>query len=160
MMKRTCTWLLHCMPGIGLSLALVLGLGTVALAQDPAPNPSPLFKVNEDMVKAVIHINFDDADRQEHGLKNIENILKEANDAQIVVVIHGQGISLLSKKKTKQTELIQKLMKSGVKFEACENTMKKESLSKEDLVDGSTTVPSGAVEVLRKQSEGFGYFKP
>ena len=159
-MKRTGACLLHCMPELSLCFTLVLGLATAAVGQNPTPNPSPVFKVNQDMVKAVIHINFDDADRQEHGLKNIENILKEAGDAQIVVVSHGKGISLLSKKKSKQTELIQKLMKSGVKFEACENTMKKESLSKEDLVEGSTTVPSGAVEVLRKQSEGYGYFKP
>jgi intracellular sulfur oxidation DsrE/DsrF family protein len=51
-------------------------------------------------------------------------------------------------------------MGKGVVFEACENTMKKKSLSKEDLLPGTKTVPSGAVEIIRKQSAGYSYFKP
>jgi len=38
--------------------------------------------------------------------------------------------------------------------------MKKKAIEKEALVTGVTTVPSGAVEVLRKQEEGYGYFRP
>jgi intracellular sulfur oxidation DsrE/DsrF family protein len=55
---------------------------------------------------------------------------------------------------------VQALIKKSVRFVAFENTMKKKSLAKDDLVGGSTTVPSGAVEVIRKQSEGYGYFRP
>ena len=32
--------------------------------------------------------------------------------------------------------------------------------SGDNLVQGITTVPSGDVEVIRKQQQGFGYFKP
>ncbi len=42
----------------------------------------------------------------------------------------------------------------------CENTMKKEAIEKEKFIAVVTTVPSGAVEGLRKQQEGFGYFRP
>lgn len=117
-------------------------------------------KEKQQVLKAVIHINFKDPDRHEHALNNVENILKDASDAELVVVCHGDGITLLSKKQTKQAELVQSLMKKGVLFEACENTMKKKSLSKEDLLDGTKTVPSGAVEIIRRQSEGYSYFKP
>ena len=58
---------------------------------------------NQPMLKAVVHVNFADAERQGHGLKNISN---------------------------------------------------------DNLLQGITTVPSGAVEVIRKQQQGFGYFKP
>ena len=51
-------------------------------------------------------------------------------------------------------------MKQRVRFTACENTMKKKSIAKEDLSPGVATVPSGAVEVLGKQQDGYGYFKP
>ncbi|MGN6545470.1 MAG: DsrE family protein [Aureliella sp.] len=112
------------------------------------------------VLKAVIHINFKDPDRHEHALHNVENILKDASDTELIVVCHGEGIALLSKKQTKQAELVQSLMKKGVRFEACENTMQKKSLSKEDLLEGTKTVPSGAVEIIRKQSEGYSYFKP
>ena len=112
------------------------------------------------MLKAVIHVNFGDTERQEKGLENIKNILLEVEDAQIEVVCHGEGIILVVKKQAKHSELVQALMKKGVRFVACENTMKKKSLNKEDLVTGTTTVTSGAVEVIRKQSQGYGYFRP
>ena len=51
-------------------------------------------------------------------------------------------------------------MKQGVLFVACENTMKKKAIENDPLASGVSTVPSGAVEVLRKQQEGYGYFRP
>ena len=115
---------------------------------------------NQPMLKAVVHVNFADAERQGHGLKNIANILKEAPDSQIEVVCHGAGISLLVKDQTKHADQIQTLIKQGVQFAACQNTMKEKNISNDNLLQGITTVPSGAVEVIRKQQQGFGYFKP
>ncbi len=138
--------------------ALLIGVSMAMVAQaEPLDKSS---QENQSMLKAVFHLNFGDAERQEHGLKNIENILKEAADSQIEVVCHGEGIKLVETKQTKQSDLIQALMKKGVRFVACENTMKKKSLGNDDLVVGTATVPSGAVEVIRKQSEGYGYFRP
>ena len=112
------------------------------------------------MLKAVVHVNFEDSKRQEHALANIENILKEVPDAKIEVVSHGEGITLIQKSKSEHGEKIAALTKLGVQFVGCENTMKKKSLNKEDLLNGTTTIPSGAVEVIRKQSQGYGYFRP
>lgn len=112
------------------------------------------------MFKAVIHVNFDDADRQKHGLKNVANMLKEVKEGEIEVVCHGKGIGLLVKDKTDQATEVEQLMKDGVKFAACENTMREKSIAKEQLLAGVTTVPSGAVEVIRKQQAGYGYFRP
>ena len=125
-----------------------------------AQTPRKIANEESLVLKAVIHINFKDPERHEHALNNIENILKDASDTELVVVCHGEGITLLSKQQTKHSELVQSLIKKGVRFAACENTMKKKSLSPEDLVSGSTTVPSGAVEVIRKQRDGYSYFKP
>ena len=112
------------------------------------------------MLKAVIHVNFADPERQEDALGNIENILKAVPTAQIEVVCHGKGINLVVTKQSKHVEKMEALMKQGVHFVACENTMKKKAIEKDALVTGVTTVPSGAVEVLRKQQEGSGYFRP
>ena len=113
------------------------------------------------MLKTVVHINFADSERQEHGLKNIENILRElGNTTEIEVVCHGAGISLLVKDKSSHADQVAALIKQGVRFAACENTMKQKQIAFEQLLSGVTTVPSGAVEILRKQSEGYGYFKP
>ena len=93
-------------------------------------------------------------------LGNIENTVREVPTAQIEVVCHGRGIDLVMQKETKHSEKLAALIKQGVRFVGCENTMKKRTLNKDALVTGVATVSSGAVEVIRKQQEGYGYFKP
>lgn len=135
--------------------AVVLIAGGITSADDHAKQAAEVT-----MLKAIVHINFGDASRQEAGLKNIENTLKEADDTIIEVVCHGEGLSLLTAKEAKHAELVQSLMKHGVQFAACENTMRKKCVKKGDLLEGSATIPSGALEVIRKQSQGYGYFRP
>ena len=112
------------------------------------------------VLKAVIHVNFADAERQKAGLKNVTNILKEEKDAAVVVVCHGGGIGLLVKDKSEHADEVARLIKEGVRFAACENTLRDKSIPKANLLPGVATVPSGAVEVIRKQQDGYGYFKP
>lgn len=114
-----------------------------------------------DPLKVVVHVNVPEPGVQGAGLKNVTNILKEAPDAQVEVVCHGAGVGLVEKARTDHAEAVEALVKKGVKFVACENTMRLKSIRKEDLLPGVGTVPSGAVEVVRKQQrDGFAYFKP
>lgn len=114
-----------------------------------------------DALKVVVHVNFPESGRQGHGLKNIANVLKEVPEARVEVVCHGAGIGLVERTRTEHAEAVESLMRKGVRFVACENTMRHKSIRKEDLLPGVGTVPSGAVEVIRKQQrEGYAYFKP
>ena len=139
-------------------------VGVVALAGTLAGSRAvdkPLPKEAKKMLKVVVHINFSDAERQKHGLTNVANILKEVKgDAEIAVVCHGEGIGLLVKEKSQNADEVERLVKAKVRFAACENTLRDKAISKDKLLPGVTTTPSGAVEVIRKQQEGFGYFKP
>jgi intracellular sulfur oxidation DsrE/DsrF family protein len=111
--------------------------------------------------KAVVHVNFSDAERQKHGLKNVGNMLKAVKTGfEIEVVCHGDGIGLLVKGQSKYAAGVERLSKEGVRFAACENTMRDRSITKDQLLPAVVTVPSGAVEVVRKQQDGYGYFKP
>ncbi|MBX6315580.1 MAG: DsrE family protein [Isosphaeraceae bacterium] len=113
------------------------------------------------VLKVVVHVNFPEPGRQGHGLKNVVNILKEAPDTRVEVVCHGAGIGLVEKTRTEHAEAVEALIQQGVRFVACENTMRQKSIRKEDLLPGVGTVPSGAAEVVRKQQrDGFAYFKP
>lgn len=113
------------------------------------------------VLKVVVHVNFPETGRQGAGLKNVANLLKQAPDAQIEVVGHGAGISLVEKARTEHPQAVAALLSKGVKFVACENTMRQKSIRKEDLLPGVATVPSGTVEVIRKQQQdGYAYFKP
>ena len=76
------------------------------------------------------------------------------------MVAHGAGIDLLVASKTEHAGQIAELRGRGVRFVACENTLAEKSIPKGDLLEGVGTVPSGAVEVIRKQHEGYAYFRP
>ncbi|MEO6811474.1 MAG: DsrE family protein [Isosphaeraceae bacterium] len=113
------------------------------------------------MLKTVIHINFADADRQGGGLLNVGHMLHEAKgEAEIVVVCHGAGINLVVKNKSQHSDEVERLIKEKVRFIACESTMRDKSITKDMLLSGVTTTPSGSTMVVRKQQEGFSYFKP
>lgn len=114
-----------------------------------------------DALKVVVHVNFEGAARQAKGLKNVENLLKEAPGSRVEVVCHGLGIGLVEKAHSGSAEAVRSLIAKGVQFSACENTMRQKSIGKEDLLAGVGTVPSGTVEVVRRQQrDGFAYFKP
>jgi len=117
------------------------------------------------ILKAVVHVNFSDPERQANALKKVEKILKEVgNDAEIeievVVVAHGAGIVLLVQGESEHADKIQSLIDRQVKFVACRNTLRDKSIAEDRLLPGVQVTASGAVEVLRKQREGFSYFKP
>jgi uncharacterized protein len=139
-------------------IALLAVLVFVMREQSQAEN-NP--KERDPMLKAVVHVNFGDPERQGHGLKNVENILAEVgNNAQIEIVAHGAGIFLLVQGESKHADKIQSLIDRQVKFMACRNSLRDKSIAEDRLLPGVQVTASGAVEVLRKQQEGFGYFKP
>ena len=115
-------------------------------------------------LKVVVHVNFAQTTHQRQGLSNIENILKAAGDqgikAEVEVVCHGDGIRLVEKAKTELAGEVAALANQGVRFVACENTMRQRMLGAGDLLPGVGTVPSGAYEVVRRQQDGYAYFKP
>ena len=114
-----------------------------------------------DSLRALVHINFADTGRQGQGMKNIARILEADPQAQVVVVCHSGGINAVEAARTEHAQAITSLIGQGVQFVACENTMKRNGITKDDLVPGVGTVPSGAVEVVRRQQfDGFAYFRP
>ncbi len=93
-------------------------------------------------------------------LNNVENLRKSLGDGtEIEVVAHSKGLGMLLAKDNKLTDRMQKLSEAGVVFAACENTMKKKNVTKDQLVPFATTTDSGVAEVVRKQEAGWSYIK-
>jgi intracellular sulfur oxidation DsrE/DsrF family protein len=44
--------------------------------------------------------------------------------------------------------------------DACENTMHNAKLAKADMLNGIGYVPSGVVELMQKQQQGWAYLRP
>ena len=95
------------------------------------------------------------------GVMNNVKHLKEkwGNNVQIEVVSHGPGIGMLVTAKTTEQKKIAELKKMGVGFLACENTMRAKKFSKELIIPEAGFVPSGVVEIVTKQEEGWSYLK-
>ncbi len=150
-MSLTRRAMLGALPALGVPAMAVTAAGAGSVPEGAEP---PL--------QAVVHVNFPDTGRQGAGLKNIENVLRELGAAggTFVVVCHGAGIGLVEAARSDHREAVQALVARGVGFVACRNTMKQKSIQPEDLIAGVTTVPSGALEVIRRQQAGFAYFRP
>jgi len=93
-------------------------------------------------------------------LGNIRNLLSGvAPDAiEVEVVSFGPGIAFIQKGSSVEAE-ITALQEKHVQFMACENSMRMRKLTIADLVVGAHPVPSGIVEVVTKQEQGWTYIK-
>ena len=93
-------------------------------------------------------------------MNNVENLRAALGNKTLVeVVALGEGLKLLVKSDEPIVARMKKLSVAGVKFAACENTMKKQNVTKAQLLDFSITVDSGVAEVIRKQEEHWAYLK-
>ncbi len=77
---------------------------------------------------------------------------------EVEVLAYGPGIGILAKGASTASQMPD-LEKQGVHFVACENAMRSTHLTKADLLPGVITVPSGVVELVRRQEAGFSYVK-
>ncbi len=116
-------------------------------------------KVDNTPYKIVIQLTSGDTAVQ-HGLvKQIHNALSAAPKSKIEVVCHSNGLFFLVSAKTYQSEEIRKLKAEGVVFVACENSMRSHKVKREELLPEAITVPSGVIEIVKKQGKKWAYLK-
>lgn len=92
---------------------------------------------------------------------NIENFRESVGPAnsEVIVIAHGNGIGMVQATNAAQADRIRKLMDVGVRFMACENTMKRKKISKDGIMSGVGFFDSGVAEVVRLQTDGWAYIK-
>ncbi len=120
--------------------------------------------------KVVYHINYQggDADKKYSGaLRNIQNHINAvgADNIEVKVVLHGNGVSLLKSAKSNQKlqSAVTSLKTQNVSFHVCNNTLRGRKISYEnDLFEvfDDDIVPSGVAEVSYLQQQGYTYIKP
>ncbi|MCP5073682.1 MAG: hypothetical protein GY947_10370 [Rhodobacteraceae bacterium] len=120
--------------------------------------------------KVVYHVNYEggDGDKRYRGaLRNIQNHINAvgAENMEIKLVLHGNGLGLLSSAKTNEPLKGQVLELKGqnVEVHVCANTLRGRKISYEnDLFDvfEEDIVPSGVAELSRLQLMGYTYIKP
>jgi uncharacterized protein len=113
------------------------------------------------MHRAIIEVTAGSADHWDSVLNNVENLQKALGPeaTEIEVVVHGKALSMLRKDNTAQGSRLSRIAGTGVKFAACENTMRRMKVQLSDLFEFAVTVNSGVAEVVRKQGDGWAYIK-
>ncbi|MBI1341629.1 MAG: hypothetical protein GC171_01710 [Terrimonas sp.] len=93
-------------------------------------------------------------------LRQFNNILKVAPDAELEVVCHGPAIIMLVKDKTLVEEKMMEVKnRAHVSFKACANSMKRMHIDQADLVSLAEVVPVAMLELADRQMEGWSYIR-
>jgi intracellular sulfur oxidation DsrE/DsrF family protein len=137
-----------------LAAALVLPLSLASL--NVAATDMPTAKE-----KLVIQVSDADTGKWNLALNNAKNVQQAygADKVDIEIVTYGPGIGML-KLDSAVANRIDESKKAGIEIVACQNTMKNMKLTADDMLPNTSYVPSGVVELMKKQKEGSEYIRP
>ena len=109
----------------------------------------------------VIQMSDNDPAKWNLALNNAKNIQKDLgkDNVDIEVVAYGPGINML-KKDSEVAARLDEFAMGGVTISACQNTMKAQKLSEKDMHQSVAYVPSGVIEIMKKQKAGWAYIRP
>ena len=121
----------------------------------------PLAAQAADKAKLVIQVSENDPATWNLALNNAKNVQKDLgkDGAELEIVAYGPGINML-KADSEVANRVSEAVDSGVQVVACQNTMRGQKLSKEDMNAKVGYVPSGVVEIMRRQQQGYAYLRP
>lgn len=109
--------------------------------------------------KAVFQVSDADPHKWNLTLGNAKNAMAELGaGTQIEVVVFGPGIGML-KAGSEVAARVTEAAAAGIKLVACQNTMRGNHLEPKDMNPSIGYVPSGAAELIRKQTEGWAYLR-
>ncbi len=138
-------------------------LGLVALiVASTASFAAPAPKVDASASnKVVFQVSDGDPAKWNLVLNNMRNLQADVGESDVALelVVFGPGIGMLKGDSPVATRVAETL-KTGARVVACQNTMKGQKLVEADMLPGIGYVPSGVVEVMRKQQQGYAYLRP
>ncbi len=109
----------------------------------------------------VVQMSDNDPAKWNLALNNVRNLQEDvgAANVDIAIVAYGPGINML-KLESPTGARIADAMKANVRVVACENTMRGQKLTKDDMLPGIAYVPAGVTEIMKKQQDGWAYLRP
>ena len=111
--------------------------------------------------KIVIQVSDNDPAKWNLALNNAKNLQDDvgAANVDIEIVAYGPGIGML-KLESPTGSRVADAMKANIKILACENTMRGQKLTRDDMLPALSYVPAGVTEIMTKQGEGWAYLRP
>ena len=140
--------------GVATALVTIAPLFIVANAQSAGGTSQKRHKI-------VIQVSDDDPAKWNLALNNAKNLQDDvgAANVDIEIVAYGPGIGML-KLESPAGSRVADAMKAEVKVIACENTMRGQKLTRDDMLPALGYVPAGVTEIMTRQGEGWAYLRP
>jgi intracellular sulfur oxidation DsrE/DsrF family protein len=119
--------------------------------------------------RVAIHVDSSDAKIMNMALNNVQNIKKfydsRGESVAIEVVAYGPGLHMLraDTSPVKERVAVMSLENHNLIFSACGNThakMSKKAGKTVVLLSEARKVPSGVIQLIRLQEEGYSYIRP
>ena len=108
----------------------------------------------------VIDITSNDTTLQQSVMRWVKGITREYKDANVEVVFYGKSLDMISKGKSiLEQDIAEYSQKQNVSFTVCEQAMKRNNITKDQLIAGVKSVPDGIHHIIKRQHEGWGYIK-
>ena len=110
--------------------------------------------------RALFQVTDNDPARWNLVLNNMANLRDGVGSegAEIELVAYGPGLLML-KADSPVKERVAEALKNGVQVNGCQHTMRAMKLVPADMLPDIGYVPSGVVEVMRKQQQGWAYIR-
>ncbi|MDP3356541.1 MAG: DsrE family protein [Polaromonas sp.] len=111
--------------------------------------------------KLIIQISDNDPAKWNLALNNAKNVQDDvgASNVDIAIVAYGPGIGML-RLESPTGARVADAMKANVRVVACENTMRAQKITKDDMLPAISYVPAGVTEIMKRQGEGWAYLRP
>ena len=111
--------------------------------------------------KIVIQVSDNDPAKWNLALNNAKNLQDDVGAASvdIEIVAYGPGIGML-KLESPTGSRVADAMKANIKVLACENTMRGQKLTRDDMLPALSYVPAGVTQIMSRQNEGWAYLRP
>jgi uncharacterized protein len=143
---------------LSILFAAAFALAALALGFSPLQSKAQTTEPASFEDKAVYHV--DDPAMAAHALANIANHLTVSPQAKISLVANGDAVNMLLAS-SDYAERISHLQAKGVRFVACNNSMRYFKITATSLIPGVVVVPAGVAELSRLQvAEHYAYIKP
>jgi uncharacterized protein len=109
--------------------------------------------------KIVFQLSSGDSEVHKGLTRQLGHILEAAPSTKIEIVCHGPGLDILVDNKTVVRDKITEFTGKGVKFLACENTMKQKNIERSSILPEAGYVAAGIIYIVERQEQGWSYIK-
>ena len=111
--------------------------------------------------RLVIQVSDNDAGKWNLALNNAKNVQQAFGSKKVAIeiVAYGPGIGML-KMDSIVGNRVADAKKEGIAIVACQNTMRNMKLTEADMLPNTSYVPSGVVEIIKKEQHGYSYIRP